>query len=105
MPLPSRLRPLCLAFAPLFLNATVQAAESRDDAVVVTATRIATRVNETTSDITLVDREQIERGGPTLREVMRMVPGVELSQSGGEGSVMGLLLRGTNSDQIGRAHV
>lgn len=74
------------------------AAETVLDAVVVTATRTPTRVNELTTDVTIIDREQIEGSGPTLREVLRQVPGIEVTQNGGPGTAMSVFMRGANSD-------
>ena len=99
---PSRWLSSAFAFFVLLSSAsTVNAqADSRGDAVVVTATRTPTRADELTSDVTVIDREQLDRAGATLREVMRTVPGVEMSQAGGEGSVMSLFIRGANSDHV-----
>lgn len=102
-------RPLLVTIAALSLNSpfvfsqnTSQRTqiESALDAVIVTATRTPTRVNELTSDITIIDREQLDKGGATLREVMRAVPGIEITQSGGPGTTMGVFIRGTNSDHV-----
>ena len=70
------------------------------DAVTVTATRISTRTNEITSDVTIVGREELDRGATTLKEVLRAVPGVEVLQSGGPGTSMTLNIRGTNTDHV-----
>ena len=70
------------------------------DAVTVTATRIPTRASELTADITVVGREQLDKGASTLKDVMRAVPGVEVLQSGGPGTSMTLNIRGTNTDHV-----
>lgn len=70
------------------------------DAVTVTATRISTRTNEITSDVTVIGREELDRGATTLKEVLRAVPGVEVLQSGGPGTSMTLNIRGTNTDHV-----
>ena len=80
----------------LFAAFPLCAAETALDAVVVTATRQAVRVNELLSDVTVIDREEIERAGPsTIEELLGRQPGVEFTANGGPG---------TNS-KIGRAHV
>jgi vitamin B12 transporter len=76
-------------------------AASIDDeaAIVVTATRIPTRINEVVADVTVIDREAIEQSGPaaTLGDLLSGVPGVELSRQGGRGASEGVFIRGANS--------
>lgn len=68
--------------------------------VVVTATRTPTRIDDLTNDVTVIDRAQLDRGGATLREVFRSVPGVEINQTGGQGNALQISIRGTNSDHV-----
>lgn len=64
-------------------------------AVVVTATRTATRVSETVADVTVVDRAEIERSeGQALIEVLAREPGIQFSSSGGLGTTGSLFIRG-----------
>ena len=85
---------------PLFSTSLLaQTGSPASDAVVVTATRTPTRVSELTSDITVIERDQLERAG-TLMQALRTVPGIEITQQGGPGTVSSVFLRGTNSDHI-----
>ena len=85
---------------PLFSTSLLaQTGSHASDAVVVTATRTPTRVSELTSDITVIERDQLERAG-TLMQALRMEPGIEVTQQGGPGTVSSIFLRGTNSDHI-----
>jgi hypothetical protein len=68
MPLPTASRTCWLSAAlALALSSAAHAAEPAFDlaAVVVTATRQATRANEIIADVTVIDREAIEQAGPT----------------------------------------
>ncbi|MGH7376939.1 MAG: TonB-dependent receptor plug domain-containing protein, partial [Candidatus Methylomirabilales bacterium] len=66
--------------------------------VVVTATRTADPVGAATKSFTVITAEEIEaKQAQTVREALRTVPGVTLSQSGGLGTVTTTFLRGSNS--------
>jgi vitamin B12 transporter len=70
-------------------------------AVVVTASRIQEPLSATLRDVSVIDREQIERGGQTtLVELLQQQPGVEIDNSGGSGKVSSIFLRGTNSNHV-----
>jgi vitamin B12 transporter len=67
--------------------------------VVVTATRTAETANETLASVSVLDREEIERRqSADMTDVLRGLPGVALSSSGGPGKATSLYLRGTNAD-------
>jgi vitamin B12 transporter len=67
-------------------------------AVVVTATRQATRANDVIADVTVIDRETIEQAGPaTLPELLSRQPGLYVVDNGGPGKVASVFMRGTNS--------
>jgi len=66
--------------------------------VVVTATRTADPVGAATKSFTVITAEEIEaKQAETVREVLRTVPGMTLSQSGGLGTLTSTFLRGSNS--------
>ena len=49
---------------------------------------------------TVIDADEIERSkGTSLADILRTVPGLDVVQSGGAGTVTSLFLRGTNSTQ------
>ncbi|MEI8145644.1 MAG: TonB-dependent receptor, partial [Alphaproteobacteria bacterium] len=68
--------------------------------IVVTATRNETPINQVGSAITVVRREEVARANPaSLVDVLRTVPGLDISETGGPGAVTSVRLRGANSGQ------
>ncbi|MEH6651541.1 MAG: TonB-dependent receptor [Motiliproteus sp.] len=68
------------------------------DQVVVTATRMAQTTDQTLVPVSVITREQIEQSPATsLPELLRQVPGVDMSISGGNGKSSSLYMRGTGS--------
>ncbi|MFC4487000.1 TonB-dependent receptor domain-containing protein [Tepidiphilus baoligensis] len=68
--------------------------------VVVTATRQQTRVSEILADVTVIEREEIERAGSeTIIDLLARQPGIQMARSGGPGTSASLYVRGTNSNQ------
>jgi len=85
-----------IAVAAVFLPSGARAAESTVlKEVVVTATRVARPVGELVADVTVIDRETLERAGPGgLVDVLSRIPGLEFSRNGGVGNTTSLFLRG-----------
>lgn len=68
------------------------------DNVVVTASRFQQPLNTVLAPTSIVTRADIDRWQPkTLTDVMRRLPGVDISQNGGMGQKSSLFIRGTNS--------
>jgi vitamin B12 transporter len=68
--------------------------------VVITATKTKTETWRTASSVTVIDRKKIdEQQLKLLPEALRQVPGLVIADRGTPGSVNGIFLRGTNSDQ------
>ncbi|MES2944006.1 MAG: TonB-dependent receptor [Pseudomonadota bacterium] len=66
--------------------------------VVVTATRSPQPVEHVVADISIIDREQIERSGAVgLSDVLKRVPGIEISRNGGPATTTSVFLRGAES--------
>lgn len=85
-----------LASLPIYAEDTVLTAD-----VVVTASRIPQTRENVLADVSVIDREEIERAGPsTLVELLQHQPGVEISSNGGEGKQSSIFLRGTNADHV-----
>jgi vitamin B12 transporter len=101
MPLPTASRTCWLSAAlALALSSAAHAAEPAFDlaAVVVTATRQATRANEIIADVTVIDREAIEQAGPTtLPGLLARQPGLHMVENGGMGKSASIFLRGTGT--------
>ena len=71
-----------------------------EEEIVVTASRSPEPAREVGSSVTVLDRDEIERRGvATVLELLRTVPGVEVSQGGGPGRVASVFLRGATSAQ------
>ncbi len=76
------------------------AADKDTDAVIVTATRQATRANELLADVSVISREEIESAGQsTLEQLLARQPGIEYSVNGGVGTSSNIYIRGANSNQ------
>jgi len=68
--------------------------------VVITATKTETERWRTASSVTVIDREKIEQDQlRLLPDALRQVPGLVIADRGTTGTVTGIFLRGTNSDQ------
>ncbi|MDR2189513.1 MAG: TonB-dependent receptor [Azonexus sp.] len=90
----------CTALAALPFLASPLHAQTRLDAVVVTATRQETRVAEVLADVTVIDRAEIEHSGQdTISELLARQPGVQTAPGGGPGTATSFYLRGANSNQ------
>lgn len=71
-----------------------------EEQIVVTASRVPEPAREVGSSVTVLDREDVERRKvTTVLELLRTVPGVEVSQGGGPGRVASVFLRGGTSAQ------
>jgi vitamin B12 transporter len=71
------------------------------ESVVVSATRIATPVDQVASAITVIDASDIDRRQErSLPDVLADAPGLNLVQTGGEGGQTSIFMRGTNSNHV-----
>ncbi|HEX6733876.1 MAG TPA: TonB-dependent receptor [Azonexus sp.] len=93
--------PFRRAWAAALLGAAiVPATASELPQVIVTATRTATLSDELLSDVSVIERPQIEQAGAsTLPELLATLPGVQMTSNGGRGASSSLSLRGTNTNQ------
>ena len=100
--------PAALAF-PGLVSVPVRAQEATDTevpylevpAIVVTANRVPDQPQQVGSSVTVIDREEIERSrAREAVDVLRRVPGLSITQSGGLGSATTLRLRGADSGQV-----
>jgi vitamin B12 transporter len=67
--------------------------------IVVTATRTAETADDTLASVSVVDRAEMDRRqSRDVTDVLRGLPGVALSNSGGAGQPSSVFLRGTESD-------
>ncbi|MEE8405281.1 MAG: TonB-dependent receptor [candidate division Zixibacteria bacterium] len=69
-----------------------------NDSIVVTANRIATPLREIGSSVTVITRAEIENSQAVMiTDILRNVPGLDVVQSGGTGTLTSLFLRGANA--------
>jgi vitamin B12 transporter len=103
MPTPKKLlAALCLPAIsfPTFSCAQSAGAEPELEPVVVTATRQETRASEVLADVTIIERDDIERiGQGTIVDLLARQPGLQTVAYGGAGTSSSFYLRGANSDQ------
>ncbi|WP_313574244.1 TonB-dependent receptor plug domain-containing protein, partial [Pseudescherichia sp.] len=77
------------------------AQDSNPDTLVVTANRFQQPVKTVLAPVSIVTRQDIDRWQSTsVTDVMRRLPGVDISQNGGMGQSSSLYVRGTNSSHV-----
>lgn len=82
-------------FIFVFLPALAKAEGIRLEEVVVSAARMPEPIEETTSDVIVIKAEDIEKtGAEFLPDVLRQVPELNVVQSGGDGTLASVFLRG-----------
>ncbi|EHQ9703701.1 TonB-dependent vitamin B12 receptor BtuB [Salmonella enterica] len=90
---------LLTAFSVTAFSAWAQ--DTSPDTLVVTANRFQQPVNSILAPTDVVTREDIQRWqSKDLNDVMRRLPGVDISQSGGMGKSSSLYVRGTESRHV-----
>jgi len=82
--------------ANLFADTTLKTFD-----VFVTATRTPISKNNVIADITVISEEEIQRAGSaSLTDLLQRQPGIEIYNSGGQGKVSSLHIRGSESDHV-----
>ena len=67
--------------------------------VVVTANRVAQTADQTLASVTVIDRTEIERRQATsLPDLLRGVPGLDVTSNGPHGKLSSIFMRGTESN-------
>lgn len=81
---------------------SIYAAENIDlDEVIVTASRTPQPLEAVIADVTVINRDEIERAGQSsFIELLQSQPGVEISSNGGAGTTSSIYLRGTNAGHV-----
>lgn len=92
-------RPLALTLSLCATSmAVAQSAPATLPDTVVTANRTPTRVDSLVSDVTVIERAEIEKmAGQTLTEVLVRAAGVQMATNGGRGKSGNIFIRGTES--------
>ena len=90
---------VCLAALPLALAAAFPSlAQTQLAPVIVTATRLAQPLTDVVSDVTLIDRAEIERSGAVgLADLLVRAPGIAMVRNGGPGASTSVYIRGAET--------
>ncbi len=85
--------------AAVLLLASITSLQAADnDTIVVTASRVAETADETLASVTIITREEIERQqARTMRDLLRGVAGLSVTNNGGRGKTTAVFMRGTES--------
>lgn len=93
-----RLKPLVLALVALGA-CSAACAQTKTETVVVTATRVPEPMGAAMRDLTVIYADALRESGVVdVVDALRLVPGLELSQSG-PGATPSIFMRGANSNQ------
>lgn len=100
----SRARPsaLALALAAAFSTSSFSQTQNTPQLreTVVTASRVSTAITDVIADVSVIDRETLDRAGQSsLRDLLSRQPGVQIVSSGSYRSSTGVFLRGASSSQ------
>ena len=83
----------CLSLSPTFAQTG-----QPSDTVVVTATRTPQPLSRVLADVSVLERDAIERSGATcVADLLRGLPGVEFARNGGPAGVTSVFIRGAES--------
>jgi vitamin B12 transporter len=86
--------PTVLALACV-ISTNARAQTASDQTVVVTGARQPQSIDDTLADVTVIGRDELEAQGPrALSQVLAMVPGIQISASGGPGTATSVFIRG-----------
>jgi vitamin B12 transporter len=86
-------------FAASAQTAPQQAVELPD--LVISATRVPTPAEQVASSVTVITAEEIaQKQLRTLADALQQVPGLNVVQQGGPGSLTSVFVRGTNSNHV-----
>jgi vitamin B12 transporter len=93
------LAPLCIAIVvPQTVWAQTQPASATLERVVVTATRTPQVLSSVLADISVVDRDDIQRSGAFgVADLLARLPGIEFARNGGPGTTTSLFIRGSET--------
>jgi vitamin B12 transporter len=85
------------AAVPAFAQGTLTRAPTLPD-MVVTAARVEQPLSDLVADVSILDREAIERSGAlAVPDLLARLPGVEFARNGGPGSSGSVFIRGAES--------
>ncbi len=92
---------LSCSFALVLTSPFAEEVSQELPTIVVTATRTAHTVDQTLTPVTVLTQDDITQSGAlTVPDLLKQVPGVDFSSSGGLGHLTGMSLRGTNTNHV-----
>ncbi|MDH0863523.1 TonB-dependent receptor [Mitsuaria sp. GD03876] len=92
------LTPVAVASAAFAQSAPLPASASRLDEVTVTGTRTPMKLSDVVADLTVINRDAIERQGfGNIAALLRNVAGIQMTSNGGPASNTSVLLRGAET--------
>ncbi len=93
-----QLLPWCLIFVALSGNSVFA---SDDEVIVLSAAKVSVPEKEVGGSVTIITRDQIEKSNAvTLVELLRIVPGISVSQLGPYGSQTQVRIRGAEANHV-----
>lgn len=91
----------CISTAVLLLWVSPATFAIELESIIVTATRAAQTADESLASVTIITRDDIERTqAQNVEELLRGVPGLKITNSGGMGKATSVFLRGAESDHV-----
>ena len=87
---------LLLAFSMLWCPSLPAAQDI--ETIIITASRIPQPLHAVGSSVTVIDLDDWRGTGATISDVLREIPGVSISQSGGSGTLTAVRMRGGESN-------
>lgn len=93
---------LIASLISITFSVSIAAAEKLNlDDIVVTASRTEQVRENVLGDVSVIDREEIERAGASsVTDLLRSQPGVQIVTSGGAGTASSVFLRGANDQHV-----
>jgi len=80
---------------------TPLATNAEDETLIVTSNRLEQNIQDTLTDIAIIEREDIERIQPqSFTELLVNIAGLDITQKGGPGQNASIFSRGSNSNQL-----
>ena len=90
--------PLLLVAAFVSFTALAQSPRPSLEETVVTATRVAQPLSDLVADVSIIDRDTIEKSGAVgVADLLAQLPGVEISRNGGVGTTSSVFIRGAET--------
>jgi vitamin B12 transporter len=92
---------LATALLPFAALAQDPSITNNEEVTVVTANRVEQGVSDVLAPVSIITRDDIELSmAKSVPEILRMLPSIDIGQSGGRGSQTSVFMRGSESDHV-----